>query len=247
MPKLTQQKQEIAANGFTIVEGLFSEAELDAIIAAIDRSDTLSPNFRKSAGLFAIRQFFMEVPEVVPLVFTQRLNSLIDDLLGTGYFVVKSIYFDKPEASNWFVAYHQDLTISVDRKEEVAGFAPWTVKQDQYAVKPPLEILECIFTIRIHLDDTDEHNGALKVIPGSHLKGIYRAETIDWTTEKETICHVKKGGAMIMKPLLLHASGRTINAKKRRVIHVEFCSQQLPRNLKWAELLHAQRVNSVVI
>jgi ectoine hydroxylase-related dioxygenase (phytanoyl-CoA dioxygenase family) len=134
--------------------------------------------------------------------------------------VVKSIYFDKPEQSNWFVAYHQDLTISVDRKLSLEGFGPWTVKQDQFAVQPPFEVLEKGFTIRIHLDDTDQHNGALNVIPKSHLKGIYRPETIDWTSEKEVSCAVPAGGIMIMKPLLLHSSARTTNGKRRRVIHI---------------------------
>ncbi len=62
------------------------------------------------------------------------------------------------------VAWHQDLTISVNKKLDLPGYGPWTIKQDQYAVQPPLEILENIFTIRIHLDDTDEKNGALRVI-----------------------------------------------------------------------------------
>ena len=72
-------------------------------------------------------------------------------------------------------------------------------------------------------------------MPGSHLKGVYRPETIDWTKEKETICSVPKGGIMIMRPLLLHASGRTTNNKKRRVIHIEFSNQQLPSSLQWLE------------
>jgi ectoine hydroxylase-related dioxygenase (phytanoyl-CoA dioxygenase family) len=87
----------------------------------------------------------------------------------------------------------------------------------------------------IHLDDTGENNGALKVVPGSHLKGVYRAETIDWTKEKEAICNVKRGGIMIMRPLLLHASNRTINHRQRRVIHIEFSNVRLPGGLQWGE------------
>ncbi|UZJ63879.1 phytanoyl-CoA dioxygenase family protein [Sphingobacterium sp. KU25419] len=67
-----------------------------------------------------------------------------------------------------------DLTISVDKKLEIENFGPWTTKQNQYAVQPTIDLLENMMTIRIHLDDTDEHNGALKVIPKSHSKGIYR-------------------------------------------------------------------------
>ena len=92
------------------------------------------------------------------------------------------------------------------------------------------------FTIRIHLDETNEQNGALKVIPKSHLKGIYRPETIDWNKETETFCCVGKGGIMFMKPLLLHASNRTTNKNKRRVLHIEFSKHELPDNLSWTEL-----------
>jgi ectoine hydroxylase-related dioxygenase (phytanoyl-CoA dioxygenase family) len=98
-------------------------------------------------------------------------------------------------------------------------------------------MLENNFTIRIHLDDTDENNGALRVIPGSHRKGIYRAETIDWSIESEVVCNVLKGGIMIMRPLILHASSRTKNNHKRRVAHIEFSNQQLPSPLLWSEAL----------
>ncbi len=160
---------------------------------------------------------------------------MISENFGNDYFLVKSIYFDKPPASNWFVSYHQDLSIAVNKKEPVSGFTNWTIKKHQFGVQPPLNILENLFTIRIHLDKTDENNGALKVIPKSHTKGIYRPETIDWNIEKEVICDVPKGGLMAMKPLLLHSSSRTTNHQRRRVIHLEFYNKELANNLNWAE------------
>ena len=118
---------------------------------------------------------------------------------------------------------------------ELSGFGPWTLKQDQFAVQPPLNILEDNFTLRIHLDNTNENSGALKVIPGSHRKGIYRPETIDWSKEIETVCDVERGGVMVMRPLLLHSSSRTTNNHKRRVIHIEFSKHELPDSLNWSE------------
>jgi len=171
------------------------------------------------------------------LIFTKKLKSILQKFAGNNFFVVKSIYFDKPQNSNWYVPYHQDLTISVDKKTELEGFNYWTVKQNQFAVQPPLQILENIITVRIHLDKTDENNGALRVIPKSHLKKTYKPQNIDWKTESETICDVEKGGIMLMKPLLLHSSKRTTNDKQRRVIHIEFSNQELPKELNWAEKL----------
>jgi len=228
--------EQIAEQGFAIINDIFSKDEMDGILKQIEGTDKSSPAFKISDELFAIRQFLKMVPAAGEIIFNDKLKSIISTLFGKNYFVVKSIYFDKPEQSNWFVAYHQDLTISVDKKIPIDGFGPWTVKQNQYAVQPPLSILENNFTIRIHLDDTDESNGALKVIPQSHLKGVYRPETIDWTKESETICPVKKGGIMIMRPLLLHASNRTTNNNKRRVVHIEFSHAQLPNELQWSEL-----------
>lgn len=222
-------------DGFTIINKVFSVTEVDAIIKAINAADTSKSTFRKTADLFAIRQFIKEVPAVKPLIFTDSFKALICSLFCEGYFVVKSIYFDKPEASNWFVAWHQDLTISVDKRTDLPGFGPWTVKQNQFAVQPPLNVLQQNFTIRIHLDDTDETNGALKVIPGSHNKGIYRPETIDWNEEKEVTCSVPQGSIMIMRPLLLHASNRSTGNKRRRVVHIEFSKEELPEGLQWSE------------
>ena len=233
--QLSQHKTEVENNGFTVIENIYSTEETAAIISEIDNTNTNNATFRKSTSLFAIRQFHKEIPNTLPLIFNDKLKEVISSLFDRGYFIVKSIYFDKPGESNWFVAYHQDLTISVDKKTETEGYGPWTVKQNQFAVQPPLPVLENIFTIRIHLDTTDEDNGALKVIPGSHLKDIYRPETIDWLAEKEVSCNVNKGGIMIMKPLLLHSSGRTVNNNRRRVIHIELSNTELPEELQWAE------------
>ncbi|WP_294234744.1 phytanoyl-CoA dioxygenase family protein [uncultured Chryseobacterium sp.] len=232
---LQNRRDSIKENGFTIVNSIFSEEEIEKISEVIQNIDTSKETFRKSEDLFAIRQFLKEVPGVQDLIFNEKMKTMIREIFGDRYFVVKSIYFDKPETSNWYVAYHQDLTISVDQKKPLEGFGPWTTKQNQFAVQPPLEALENIYTIRIHLDDTDENNGALKVIPGSQTKGIYRPETIDWTTETEAICPVESGGIMIMKPLILHGSNRTTNGKRRRVIHIEFSDRELPDGLNWAE------------
>jgi ectoine hydroxylase-related dioxygenase (phytanoyl-CoA dioxygenase family) len=175
------------------------------LIALIKQTKTIV-RFRQSSGLYAVRKFIKELPKLIPLIFNSRLRKLIRERFGEGYFVTKSIYFDKPPSANWFVAYHQDLTISVDRKIDLPGFGPWTVKHEQFAVQPPVLILENNFTIRIHLDNTNENNGALRIIPYSHLKGVYRADTIDWNVEKEVTCPVPRGGVMLMKPLLFHAS-----------------------------------------
>jgi ectoine hydroxylase-related dioxygenase (phytanoyl-CoA dioxygenase family) len=227
--------EDLQTKGYTILENLFTREEIDAIGSVLSRADSSRDTFRKTKDLFAIRQFLKEIPEIIPLIFNSSIRNLVSSYFGQDYFVVKSIYFDKPQNSNWVVAWHQDLTISVDKKMDLPGFGPWTVKQDQYAVQSPPDILENIYALRIHLDDTDEDNGALRVIPGSHCAGVKRY-TADEPLNREEICRVKRGGAMIMRPLLLHASGRS-GVGGRRVIHIEFSNGKLPHGLTWSEQL----------
>ena len=236
-----KHNKEINSEGFAIIDKVYSENEIEKIISEIEKvteNETENSTFRKSEDLFAIRQFHKEIPETLNYIFNQNLREIIKSNFGENYFITKSIYFDKPEKSNWFVAYHQDLTISVDKKMEIKNFENWTTKQNQFAVQPPKEILEQNFTIRIHIDKTTKENGALKVLNKSHKKGIIRTEKIELENEMETICEVEKGGIMIMKPLLFHASNKTTNYERRRVIHIEFSNQNLPNELEWSERIN---------
>ena len=233
--------KEIESEGFTIIENVYDEIEIEKLISIIEKVSnvtTVNATFKQSDDLFAIRQFHKEIPESINYIFNQKLKDIIKFNLGDNYFITKSIYFDKPKKSNWFVSYHQDLTISVTKKIEVENFKNWTTKQNQFSVHPPKEILENNFTIRIHLDTTTKENGALKVLNKSHKKGIYRIENLNFENETETICEIKKGGIMIMKPLLFHASNKTTNNKQRRVIHIEFSNKILPNELEWSEKMN---------
>lgn len=233
-----KHNNDINSEGFAIIDKVYSENEIEKIIIEIEKvtgSETKKSTFKKSEDLFAIRQFHKEIPETLTIIFNLNLKKIIKMNFGDNYFITKSIYFDKSQKSNWFVAYHQDLTISVDKKAKIENYENWTIKQNQFAVQPPKEILEQNFTIRIHIDKTTKENGALKVLNKSHKKGIVRIENIELQNETETICEVDKGGIMIMKPLLFHASNKTTNNERRRVIHIEFSNQKLPNELEWSE------------
>ncbi|GAA3560413.1 phytanoyl-CoA dioxygenase family protein [Snuella lapsa] len=211
-----KNKTELEENGYSILSDLYSDYEIKQILACIENTEQDGNSFMKTKDLFAIRQLIKNIPELTDLLFNTKLTQLLSELSESEYFLTKAIYFDKPNKSNWFVAYHQDLSISVDKKADLKNYLNWTIKQGQYGVQPPIEILQDTITIRIHLDKTDKNNGALKVIPKSHLKGIVRTNSKDWNIENEFICEVEKGGAMLMKPLTLHASDRTTNGKKKK-------------------------------
>lgn len=234
----SKDKLDYTDNGYHIIENVYSLEEVERIIKIIDKASKDKNTFQSKSDLYAIRQVFKEIPELFTSIFNANFIYIVQHFLGQNYFVVKSIYFDKPPLSNWHVLYHQDLTISVNPKKELDGFAPWTVKKDQFAVQPPLPILENINTIRIHLDDTDSNNGALNIIPTSHKLGIVTDRDIALKGKREISCSIRAGGIMLMKPLLFHNSNKTRNEKRRRIIHIEFSSIELPTELSWAERIN---------
>jgi ectoine hydroxylase-related dioxygenase (phytanoyl-CoA dioxygenase family) len=228
-------KKELINNGFSILDDVYSTSEIEEIIKCIENQKKEGETFLKSTELFAIRQLLNTIPNLKKLLFNKNLIELLSTLFDSTFFLTKAIYFDKPKESNWFVPYHQDISISVNKKLNLKGYKNWTFKKGQYGVQPPNKILEDTITVRVHLDKTDSNNGALKVIPNSHLNGVIRINSNEFNTNNEQFCEVEKGGIMLMKPLLFHASNRSDNSNKRRVIHLEFNKRDLPDPLEWLE------------
>jgi len=150
---------------------------------------------------------------------------------------VRGIYFDKRPETNWLVAWHQDLTLALKEQAEVPGFGPWSVKEGVPHVQPPMKLLEQMLTARLHLDDTDSSNGALRVLSGTHRRGRLSADAIQSCreTHEELLCEAKAGDVLLMRPLLLHASSRSSSPRRRRVLHIEFAGFPLPKPLEWHE------------
>lgn len=162
------------------------------------------------------------------------VRTIAEAVLGKHCFAVKGTFFDKTQDSNWKVAWHQELTIMVQERREVHGFGPWTVKAGIVHVQPPAEVLSRILAVRLHLDESGEENGPLRVLPGSHKQGrLSSGEVADWQKVDSVVCSVPRGGALLMRPLLLHASSACVVPKPRRVIHLEFTADELPEGLEW--------------
>ncbi|MFY0672373.1 MAG: WYL domain-containing protein [Bacteroidia bacterium] len=222
-------KKQLEHKGYAILNNIYSSRDLRKI------SGVLQHQGKKNYGL---RQLFEKFPELVKLVFNENLRKLVKGI-DPKSFVVKSIYFDKPQDANWFVPWHQDIPINVKEKIETNGFEKWTFKKDIHSVWPPIEVNHNAFTIRIHLDKTDARNGALKVLPGSHRKRFSKEEQKLITENSQaTICEIEAGGVQLIKPLLLHASDKSTTQKKRRVIHIEFASMELEGELEWLERIN---------
>ena len=139
---------------------------------------------------------------------------------------IQAIAFDKTPEANWKVTWHQDLMFPFARAVRTPGFALASRKDGIDYARPPRTVLESLLAVRLHLDDCDATNGPLRVAPGTHRRGILRSADIAETVARhgETMCLAKAGDALLMKPLLLHASSPAILPKHRRVLHLVYHS-----------------------
>jgi hypothetical protein len=217
---------DIRRDGFALIGGVVAASEQKALRVALG-----DVNGAGRRGLLAL-------PEVAALARSSMFLDLVRAHLPAEPEPVRAIYFDKSPTTNWRVAWHQDLTLAVRTAAEVPGFGPWSMKDGIPHVQPPVEMLERMITVRLHLDDADESNGALRVIPGSHRRGRLSAAQIQSLRREwpEFLCRARAGDVLLMRPLLLHASGRSSSHTHRRVLHIEYAGFALPDNLAWNEV-----------
>jgi hypothetical protein len=230
-------------DGFAICEDIFSDGEITELATLLSRETPGEDGEGgPSPGSAGDRNLLQRYEAVRRLVQHHRLRTLVTRATGEELFAVRAIYFDKSPDSNWFVPWHQDLSIAVDQGEDdappeadAAGFRNWSVKDGVVHVQPPREILESMLAIRIHLDTNDTDNGCLEVVPGSHLYGVLdsQSRTRLISDTPEVACPVGSGGVLLMRPLLLHRSAKSRSNRRRRVIHIECARRSLPEGLQW--------------
>jgi hypothetical protein len=225
--------------GFAIIEGVLSPG----LVAGLrEATDTYSAGGHDGAldrrgEVYGGRDLLWRVSEVSGLAQSAEILSLIQGILGPMAFPVRGLFFDKTLNTNWNLPWHQDLTVAVSARRDVPGFGPWTRKAGIPHAHAPSGFLERMVTIRVHLDDSGPGDGPLRVLPGSHLEGKLSGPALAaWLSRAGAVavdCNVKAGGAVIMRPLLVHASASRTSPGHRRVIHLEYAAENLPGGLEW--------------
>lgn len=247
---------DITHHGFAILPEFLDSETISRVLDSLSAARIEGGESQRAGKAYGIRNLLNVVPFTRELANSSVCKSLIEPLLGPNARVVRGIYFDKHKDANWKVAWHQDLTIAVRERPRrsspdtstdtntdtaidtaIDGYGPWSLKAGIQHVQPPVWVLENMLTLRIHLDHTDESNGALRVLPGTHTLGRLNASQIQyWRQHHHPItCTVPLGGAVLMRPLLLHSSTVAGNPTHRRVLHFEYSSGYLTNRLRWFE------------
>lgn len=216
---------KLHADGAELFRAALAKAEVGALLAALGNHDRGSPGIRL-ASLDGPRHW-LDADGVV--------GRIAANWLGPAAAPVRAILFDKNVDSNWALAWHQDRTIAVAERAEVSGFANWNRKDGVDHVEPPFGLIERMITVRVHLDQVVSGNAPLLISPGSHLLGkIPEASISDVVDRQGRIeCLAEAGDVWAYRTAILHASKRAATPKRRRVLQVDYCSEDLPEPLRW--------------
>lgn len=166
--------------------------------------------------------------EIKNEIFAQS-DKVIEPALKRVFTDVKklgSTFLCKAPGKNSKVGVHQDWTI---------------VDESKY----------CSATIWIPLTDTDERNGALKVLPGSHVFStayrsnnipyVYRGnETLIW--DNMVTVPMKAGQAFILNHAVIHASPINLSPKERLVMAYGIASKDAALTFYHAEKSQSETV-----
>ena len=182
-----------------------------------------TPSVRRSrAGI----RHAMKVPAVAAVARDPRLRQLAQAVVGPSAILYRATLFARSAGSNWLVVWHQDTALPLQQREERPGWGPWSVKEGIVYAHAPEQALSQVVALRLHLDDSTEKNGPLRGLPGTHKQGVLTDDAIhELAGETPAIeCSVPRGGVLIMRPLLIHASSKSLAQEPRRVIHIEYAA-----------------------
>lgn len=203
-------------HGFAVVHDVFTSQAIDGLLAELS---ALSLS-RSRAGI----RHVLGVAAVARIAMDKKLLELASPILGDQAVPFHATMFDKSPSSNWLVVWHQDTALPLKDKRDTAGWGPWSIKDGVNYAHAPATALERVLAIRVHLDHSCGDNGPLRVLPGTHKSGVLTDDQIHSLSEEipAVDCVVPRGGVLLMRPLLVHASSKSTSPMPRRVVHIEY-------------------------
>lgn len=203
-------------DGYYIAEDVISSNECEELTTLLGKV----PHDQNRAGI----RNLMGQACISSLAHDPRLIDLTEIVYGRRLTPYKATLFYKTSKANWLVAWHQDTALPVEEFVATDGWSAPSRKSGCLFAQAPASALQKILALRVHLDASTRTNGPLRVIPGSHRRGILSdsdvRECVGSSTQVE--CVVGRGGVIAMSPLLLHASSKISSDEPRRVLHIEY-------------------------
>jgi ectoine hydroxylase-related dioxygenase (phytanoyl-CoA dioxygenase family) len=204
--------------GFQIHEAVFSAEEVALLIRAIDSQAI--PCSRAGA------RHVLGYPPIAAVARDARLTNIASAWNAARALPFKATMFNKSSSANWLVAWHQDTALPLSTRGALPGWGPWSQKDGVTFAHAPTSALTRVIALRIHLDDSTPDNGPLRALPGTHLFGVLTDEEVHEHAKRiaPQECCAPAGSVVAMRPLIVHASSKSVAAESRRVLHIEYAA-----------------------
>ena len=189
--------------GIWTEENVFSDSECDRLTDHVCRGEL--PRSRAGA------RHLLSDPAVKLLASDSRLVAMARAGLGGSAVPFRATLFEKSGRSNWLVVWHQDTALPLSARFDSAEWGPWSEKAGIVYAHAPAWALARDLALRVHLDDSAEENGPLRVIPGSHQLGLLSDDDVFRVARERPseACLVRRGGVLAMRPLVIHSSSKS--------------------------------------
>ena len=219
---------QFESDGFVKLPFLASQSLLTEFTQTANLTQTAkSPGKRHLTGL---------KEPIADLLNDSKLKPILEKIIGGSFRPVRTIFFKKDLTANWFVPWHQDLTVALKRKRSHPEFTKWTIKNNVPHAEAPMSLLSKMVTLRLFLDPANQDNGAMWVAPKSHKLGKLKQDKITSLEKKEVCFEGEKGALYLFSPLLLHRSEKSKTDVQRRALQIEIAPKNsLFQPLEWYE------------
>jgi non-haem Fe2+, alpha-ketoglutarate-dependent halogenase len=215
------QVEQYNERGYVFPLDVFSDAEVVEHRAYFDQ--LMDDAVAKGWNSFSINGWQARCTGIYDLVNEPRILDYVQDLLGENLICWATHYFSKLPGDTKKVAYHQDASY-------------W-----------PLSPSKTV-TVWLAIDDVDMSNGAMELIPGSHVDGQI---PFDWSKPEEqnvlnqsvyeyekyggksVAVEMKAGQVSLHSDLLLHGSEPNLSDRRRCGLTMRFAPPDVKPLNSW--------------
>jgi ectoine hydroxylase-related dioxygenase (phytanoyl-CoA dioxygenase family) len=198
----SEQKRSFITNGYLKLPQAISPNLLEELRVAVDNLARIGEQLQDNTVLESTskQKFVVAIDKIAAKkepVFKQLLGSplllsIAESLSGADFFPVQDFIVIKTLGDQNEVKWHQDVISNCHEKTFMIGF---------------------------YLDPTNDKNGALRVIPGSHKSNlpICELEKMEYQS-----LDMQAGDILIHNLKIAHSSGELATFSQRRVVYFEF-------------------------
>lgn len=218
---LTDLSERLHRVGASHVGSALDRRQLCTLLSSVDPETAAGAVRGRAQSAYGARGLLVARPHLRSLFSEFALDRIAEDALGGAAFPIDAVFFDKRSDANWAVPAHQDVVVPVPFSAELAGVRNLRHRHGVTYGEPADHVLHELVALRIHFDDAGPENGGLSIVHGSHSLGrLSGAEILRIPPESYTQYPCRAGDVLLMRPLVVHRSGRSVLPTHRRVLQV---------------------------